>query len=105
MLQRLRKHDFRAAARKLHLFYSSLEFLGFKVSADKVSISPEIAKGILNLQRPRTKRQLRDFIGLCSSMRSHIDRFRDRIEPFQRLLMKDSKFKLDQSLDSLFEQI
>lgn len=105
LLLRLRRHDFRASPRKTHLFYPELDVLGFRVSGQSISISKRIADKIRKFQRPTTKRKLKGFLGLCSFLRAHISHFTDRIEPLQKLLSKNSKYKWDQECDQIFEKL
>jgi hypothetical protein len=105
LFERLRKHDFRISPRKSHLGFSELNVLGFRVNANEVKISPKIANKIRNFQKPKTKKQLKSFVGLIAYLRQHVHNFTEKIEVFQQLVNSKAKFKWNPELDEYFEKI
>ena len=78
VLRRLEEIGFRANLTKCHLFQTSLDYLGHRITRNGVTAQPKKVQAIHNIQPPKTRKQLKRFIGMvnyCRDMwqqRSHI---------------------------------
>ena len=69
-----------------------VEYLGYVVSQDGVSASPEKVRAVQNYPVPKTVREVRSFIGLASFYRRLIPNFAVICKPLTELLRKETSF-------------
>ena len=81
VLERLRKAGLKLSPSKCHLFQPKVEFLGHVVSGDGVSTDPKKTEAIDNWPTPRSVRDVRSFLGLCSYYRRFVKGFADIAKP------------------------
>ena len=62
-------------ASKTHLFQSEVNYLGFKITKDGVSMREDYVEKILKWPRPKTIRQLNTFLGFLNYYRTFITKF------------------------------
>lgn len=69
-----------------------IPFLGHIVSGGEIKVDSRLNKPIRDFPLPRTKRQLRRFLGLAGWRRKYIKNFSCLVESLVALLRKDAKF-------------
>ena len=67
-----KKSQFEARPSKCYMGYSEVEFLGHVVGQGVVKLKPHKKEAIQNAERPKTKTQLRSFLGLAGYYRKFI---------------------------------
>lgn len=86
-----------------------IEFLGHKLSADGVLPSEDKIESLLRCRAPRTKEELRSFLGLVTYVSRFIPDLATLSHPLRELLKSSRQFmwlsEHDQSFDSLKRQI
>jgi len=99
LLQTLQRHGLKCNPEKIQLAAGEVDYLGYRIAPGRF-IRPGKAKvdSIKNWQLPRTKKQIRQFVGLCSFFRRTIPDFARRASPLHKLIKKDSPFKDGQEL-------
>ena len=75
VFRRLRKANLTARPSKCYMGYSEVEFLGHVVGHGVVKPKPHKIEAIQNAERPKTKTQLRSFLGLAGYYRKFIPDF------------------------------
>lgn len=105
VLERLRQHRLWAKAEKCRFFQSSVDFLGYIVSQDGVSMDPSKVKSILDWQAPKSVKDIQVFLGFANFYRRFIKKYSKLTEPLTRLLRKDVKFDWSDSANTAFESL
>ena len=82
-----------------------VEYLGYVVSQDGVSASPEKVRAVQNYPVPKTVREVRSFIGLASFYRRLIPNFAEISKPLTELLRKETSFKWEGKQQAAFEKL
>ena len=78
VLKRLEDIGFTANLNKCHLFQTSLDYLGYTITRKGIRAQPKKVQAIHNIQTPKTRKQLKRFIGMVNyyrdlwQQRSHI---------------------------------
>jgi hypothetical protein len=67
---------------------SSGKFLGFMVSQRGIEVNPEKVKAVLDMQAPRTTKQLQQLTGRIAALNRFISRSIDKCLPFFKILRK-----------------
>ncbi len=85
VLERLRSLDLRLNTKKCRVGVSSVEYLGHVVSADGVSLSQDRFEAIDNIQVPKTRKELRSFLGMAIYYRPFVANLATIMGPLSRL--------------------
>ena len=85
---RLRKARITARPTKLILGASRMEFLGYQVGGDVITLSCDNLEKVINTPRPTTKKQVRSLLGLVGYYRYHIPALAEISAPLTDLLKK-----------------
>ena len=72
---RLRKARITARRTKCLLGANRMEFLGYQIGGDVITLSNDNFEKVWKTPRPATKKQVRSFLGLVSYCRDHITAF------------------------------
>jgi putative transposase len=105
VFKRLENANFRANLRKCFFAQEELEYLGYWLTRRGLQPQPKKVEAILRLTPPKTKRQLRHFLGMVNfyrdmwRMRSHL------LAPLSALVSPKAKFEWRQEHQEAFEQI
>ncbi|KAG0431913.1 Transposon Ty3-G Gag-Pol polyprotein [Dictyocoela muelleri] len=104
VLQRLK--DYKLIINKDKLIYCEEEvnFLGFRISLNKVKPFLNRTMGIQNFPIPNSKRKLRGFIGLINFDRNFIPNLSTILKPLYNILQEE-KFNWTDSNTELFNEI
>ena len=102
VLSRLRLHGLTAKPGKCHIGFSSIQYLGYKISKDFVSPVPDKVSALSNLNvPPTTKKGLRSFLGFISYYRKFVNNLAFIVAPLNELI----KSKVSEPLKYSSEQI
>ena len=94
LFMRLEAFDLRLNGKKCTLGGPDVEFLGMLVDGKGVQHTDHRKEAVKNLERPKTKKQLKSFLGMAGYFRSHIPNFARRAKVLTSLTKKDSPDKL-----------
>jgi hypothetical protein len=86
--QTLRKYKMKLNPMKYAFRVSSGKFLGFMVSQRGIEVNPEKVKAVLDMQAPRTTKQLQQLTGRIAALNWFISRSTDKFLPFFKILRK-----------------
>ena len=105
VLTRLDKAGFRANVRKCNFAADRVEYLGYDISKSGIHPQPKKVEAILKMQPPKTKRQLRRFLGMVNYYRDMWQRRSHILAPLTSLSGKTSIWKWTKECDESFESI
>ena len=91
VLERLRSHGLTARTSKCHIAYPQVKYLGFNISRNFLSPLPEKLDVILKFECPKSKKQLRSFLGVANFYRKFIPNMSDLTSPLSEKLKKMAK--------------
>ena len=94
VLTRLEEANLAAKPSKVYIGYNQLPFLGHEVGDGQRWPDTEKTEKILNAPAPKTKKELRSFLGLCSFYREYIDSFSSLTAPLSDMTKKDQPEKI-----------
>jgi hypothetical protein len=86
--QTLRKHKMKLNPMKCAFGVSSGKFLGFMVSHRGIEANPEKVKAVLEMEAPRTTKQLQRLTGRIAALNRFISKSTDKCLPFFKILRK-----------------
>jgi hypothetical protein len=69
VLERLQEANFRADLKNCYFGESKIDYLGYEITRDGIQPQPKKVEAILKLSPPKTKRQLRQFLGMINYYR------------------------------------
>lgn len=92
ILTELRKYGLNINYNKTEFFCEKIEFLGYYISDQGITINEEKTMAISNYPTPKNKKDIQQFLGLCSYFRRFIKNFADIAYPLNMLLRKNYDF-------------
>jgi transposase InsO family protein len=96
---RLLQFGLRVNPKKCQFFADKVTFLGHEISSRGVSPSSQHKDAIRDISRPRTLKQLRAFIGMCSFFRRFVKGFTEIAYPLQKIV-NQQRFREEDWTDS-----
>ena len=105
VLRRLKQAGLKVTPKKCHLFQFQVEFLGHIVSAAGISTDPKKTESIDSWPPPKSIRDVRSFIGLCSYYRRFVKGFADIAKPLYMLMEKDAVFSWTAECEQAFQTL
>ena len=93
VLQRISQAGLKINAVKSAFCQTELEYLGYWITREAVTPLPKKVQAILDIAQPKTKRQLRRFIGIVNYYRDSWIRRSDLLSPLTTLSGKKAKWK------------
>ena len=88
VLDRLRQHSLTARPTKCEIGYNEIKLLGQVVGKGVVKPQGEKVSKILEVSKPKTKKDLRSFMGAVGFYRKYIDRFAERAKSLTYMTRK-----------------
>lgn len=82
-----------------------IKILGHLISEKGIKPDPDKVKAVNNFPVPKTVKDVKSFLGLCSYYRRFIRNFCFRAKPLQDLLKGDKKFSWDQAQEDSFKDL
>lgn len=93
IFKKLKEHGLKLKLKKCAFFQEETDYLGFTISEKGVSPDQKKVSAIRELPEPKTVREVRGFIGMCSYYRRFIPNFSKIAEPIIALTKKYARFK------------
>lgn len=105
VLERLKIHGLTCQLKKCNFASSRVEYLGHVLTPEGLERQPEKNKAIAEMERPRTKRQVRQFLGTCGWYSSFVPQFEIRAAPLTDLLHEKKPFKWTGKEEKAFQDL
>jgi hypothetical protein len=105
VLQRLKDADLQVKLEKCQFHVQTVEFLGYVISPEGISMDPAKIEAILSWPVPTSVRDIQVFLGFANFYRRFIRNFSRVVAPITRLLKKDVPFAWDQQAQGAFDEL
>ncbi|PRP79435.1 retrotransposable element protein [Planoprotostelium fungivorum] len=103
VLRRLQEHKLAVNAKKCEWHKSSVDFLGYIVSADGIGMCPDRVQAIRNWQVPKNVSDLRSFLGFTNFYRGFIPKYSDITVDLTTLFKKDQPWNWTMHCQQAFD--
>ena len=107
VLKRLKEAGLTVKPSKCMIGYTDIEFLGHKVDVDTLQPREEKVAEILEVDRPKTKKQIQSFLGMIGFYSKFISRFADIAKPLSDVTSNKSPniVQWGQAQESAFQEL
>ena len=105
VLDRLATAGLKLKPRKCALFHKQVAFLGHVISLEGVSTQTEKVEAVKSWPIPKSKKEVRSFLGLVGYYRRFIKGFANIARPLTKLTGLHEKFKWTDDCQAAFEQL
>ena len=90
---------------KCDFFKKEIHYLGHLISSEGIHPLPEELDTIRNMPRPKTPKEIKQFLGLCRYYRKFIPRFSDIARPLSKLTAHDAIFVWCEQCELSFQML
>jgi hypothetical protein len=94
VLQRFKEEGLNLRLKKCFFGLQEMEYLGYTVSAGKISVSTKKVEAVADWPMPKTQKEVRNFVQFCNFYARFIHHFSDLTAPLTDLLRKSSHRRL-----------
>jgi hypothetical protein len=105
LFERLRKYQLKLNPAKCTFGVKSGKLLGFVVSNKSIEVDPDKVKAIQDMPAPKTKREVRGFLGRLNYIVRFISQLIITCESIFRLLRKKNPGTWDENCQKAFDKI
>jgi len=105
VLKRLKDKDLFLKPEKCIFNATEVEYLGFIVKPNKISMDPTKLAGIGEWAPPKTVKGVRSFLGFCNFYQRFIGNYAKEAKPLNELTKKTKIFKWSQECQTAFENL
>lgn len=105
IFQRLEDANLKLKPSKCIFFQKQVRFLGHIVSEEGISTEPEKISAVNEWPVPKSQKQVRSFLGLCSYYRRFVKDFSDTAKPLHKLCEKNNKFHWTPECQEAFDDL
>ena len=105
VLQRIKAAGLKLKPAKSHMLQKEVVFLGHVVSGEGVRPSPTNIAKILCWPKPRSPRQIKQFVAMGSYYRRYIKNFASMVRPMVELTKKGKKFTWSNACDQAYDNL
>ena len=103
IFKRIRQHGLKLKLKKCTFFKEETDYLGFVISKDGIKPDSKKVEAIRDLPEPKSFREIRGFIGMCSYYRRFVPNFSKIAEPLIDLTKKCARFKWTSECQTAFD--
>ena len=101
-LGRLEAAGLKLKPKKCQILQEEVLFLGHQVSASGIRPNPKLIECIMEWKRPRNRREVQQYLGLCNYYRRFIPEFSDTAAPLTELTSKHVDFRWSEAAEESF---
>jgi len=105
VLRRLRLHGLFAKPEKCEFHSDSVEYLGYRLSPDGLTMSPDKIQTISDWPEPRKVKDIQSFLGFANFYRRFIFNYSDIVVPLTRLTRKDAPWNFSEDCRRSFNAL
>lgn len=101
----LKSYEFDLNIDKCLFLRNKIEYLGYIVSGDGLTLSTRHTEAILEFKKPKNLIELQRFLGLANYFRKFVKDYALKAKPLQNLLKKQVKFLFDEECENAFQNL
>lgn len=105
VLKRIKEYGLVENIHKRQECLEEINFLGYRISLNKIKPLVKRCQGILDYATPKTKKQLQRLLGVINYDRNFINGITELAKPFYNLLNKEQKLTRNADLEASFIKI
>ena len=90
IFQRLRNSNLKLNPKKCQFAAQRVEYLGHIMSDKGIQANPDKTDIVKNFPRPRNRKEVKSFLGLCNFYRRYVKGYADIVNPLNQLLKKEN---------------
>lgn len=105
VFNRLKGANLKLNPKKCQLFRKEVKFLGHVVSENGISTDTEKVQAVKEWPTPKTVKEIRSFLGLCSYYRRFIKNFAEIAKPLHQLTEKGKQFLWTEKCEDAFSTL
>ncbi|KAG0435558.1 Retrovirus-related Pol polyprotein from transposon 17.6 [Dictyocoela muelleri] len=90
IFERIKNFGFKLNIEKCHIMKSRIKFLGYDIYDNQIHIPLDQIKKIENWKIPKTKKDIRQFIGFCTYFKNFFPRFSEKMLPIYKSLKSNA---------------
>ena len=102
---RLERFGLKMKREKCDFFKKHIQYLGHLIAEDGFTPLPEKLESIRNMPRPRTPKEVKQFLGLIGYYRKFVPRFSDIARSLTNLTRHDTEFIWTEKCDKAFKHL
>lgn len=103
VLEVIQKWKLKIKPEKCSFLRKEINFLGHIVSAAGILPDKRKIEAVMKFPIPKTQRQIKSWLGLCSYYRKFVENFAQIVKPINRLLKKDIKYEWNEECQKAFD--
>ena len=105
LFEQLRSSSLKLKPSKCQLLQTSIEFLGFIVSAEGIKTDPKKVETVRTWPRPINIGEVRSFVGLCSYYHKYVQDFAGLCAALHGMTKKNAVFKWSEACEESFQAL
>lgn len=105
VFNKLREAGLQLQPEKCHFAKTSIQYLGHVVSREGIQTDPEKVAAILHVSPPKTRKEVRSFLGLLGWYRSFLPLYSEMTAPLTHLLKKGIRWKWGEEQQLAFQKL
>ena len=105
IFKKLKKADLKLKESKCDFFKKEIHYLGHLILVNGIQPLPEKLESICSMPKPRSPKEIKQFLGLTGYYRKFVPRFSDMARPLTKLLAHDCEFKWTNQCDNSFQML
>ena len=105
IFQKLKAAALQLKEPKCDFFKREIHYLGHLISAHGIQPLPEKLESICNMPKPRSPKEIKQFLGLTCYYRQFVPSFSDVARPLTKLLAHDCEFNWNNQCDISFQML
>ena len=105
IFRKLKKADLKLKESKCDFFKKEIHYLGHLILVNSIQPLPEKLESIRSMPKPRSPKEIKQFLGLTGYYRKFVPRFSDMARPLTKLLAHDCEFKWTNQCDNSFQML
>jgi predicted aspartyl protease/transposase InsO family protein len=105
VFERLQFHELRVAPKKCQIGRQAVDYLGHHITETGNEPQEHHLAEVESAAVPKTRRDVRAFLGLCNWLREYVPRFAEMAVPLTKLLRTTVRFRWDDEAEVAFRRI
>ena len=105
IFKKLKRADLKLKESKCDFFKKEIHYLGHLILVNGIQPLPEKLESIRSMPKPRSPKEIKQFLSLTSYYRKFVPRFSDMARPLTKLLAHDCEFKWTNQCDNSFQML